>query len=194
MRSPSLLLIRMNAAETSASRAIADWTPLTVVSRSPTTAEMETFISDVSTTSTNMAAASRTANRVLGGRPSGMRVSSMFTRPLRAASGRRCPGCSAHALPARHVAASPTAGGPSSVPYGSAQPAVQGFAPRGLPRRAEVLLTLPEDAVDGGQEAFVAVGEVDRDLTPGRHVHPSAYRPVRPDLGDRAHGGAQPLC
>ena len=29
MRSPTLLLIRMNAAETSASRAIADWTPLT---------------------------------------------------------------------------------------------------------------------------------------------------------------------
>ena len=67
MRSPTLLLIRMNAAETSASSAIADWTPLTVVSRSSTTAEMETFISDVSTTSTNIAAASRRANRALCG-------------------------------------------------------------------------------------------------------------------------------
>ena len=58
-RSPILLLIRMNAAETSASSAIADWTPLTVVPRSSTTAEIETFIRDVSTTSTNIAAASR---------------------------------------------------------------------------------------------------------------------------------------
>ena len=63
MRSPTLLLIRMNAAETSASSAIAVWTPLTVVSRSLTTAEIDTFISDVSTTSTNIAAASRSANR-----------------------------------------------------------------------------------------------------------------------------------
>jgi hypothetical protein len=52
----------MNAAETSASRAIADCTPLAVVSRSLTTDEMETFISDVSTTSTNIAIASRTAS------------------------------------------------------------------------------------------------------------------------------------
>ena len=65
MRSPTLLLIRMNAAETSASSAIADWTPLTVVSRSSTTAEIDTFISDVSTTSTNIAIASRMATRVL---------------------------------------------------------------------------------------------------------------------------------
>jgi hypothetical protein len=35
--------IRMNAAETSASSAIADWTPLTVVCRSWTTYEIETF-------------------------------------------------------------------------------------------------------------------------------------------------------
>src|SRR4051794_1285704 len=56
--SPSLLLTRMKAAEISASSAIALWTPLTVVSRSLTTAEIETFISDVSTTSTNMAIAS----------------------------------------------------------------------------------------------------------------------------------------
>jgi len=55
----------MNAAETSASSAIADWTPLTVVSRSRTTAEIETFISDVSTTSTNIAIASRIASRWL---------------------------------------------------------------------------------------------------------------------------------
>ena len=55
----------MNAAETSASSAIADWTPLTVVSRSSTTAEIDTFISDVSTTSTNIAIASRMATRRL---------------------------------------------------------------------------------------------------------------------------------
>jgi long-subunit fatty acid transport protein len=67
MRSPTLLPIRMNAAETSASRAIADWTPLTVVSRSRTTAEIDTFISDVSTTSTNMAIARRTASRMFSG-------------------------------------------------------------------------------------------------------------------------------
>src|SRR4030095_2254732 len=65
MRSPTLLPIRMNAADTSASRAIADWTPLTVVSRSRTTAEIDTFISDVSTTSTNIAIASRRARRGL---------------------------------------------------------------------------------------------------------------------------------
>src|SRR4029453_4151037 len=65
MRSPTLLPIRMNAADTSASRAIADWTPLTVVSRSRTTAEIDTFISDVSTTSTNIAIASRMARRGL---------------------------------------------------------------------------------------------------------------------------------
>ena len=51
----------MKAAETSASSAMADWTPLTVVSRSRTTAEIETFISDVSTTSTNIAIANRIA-------------------------------------------------------------------------------------------------------------------------------------
>ncbi len=58
-RSPSLLPIRMKAAETSASRATADWTPLTVVSRSSTTAEIETFMSDVSMTKTNIAIARR---------------------------------------------------------------------------------------------------------------------------------------
>src|SRR3954452_5324397 len=55
--------MRMNAAETSASRAIADCTPLTVVSRSLTTDEIETFISDVSTTRTNIAIASRAPSR-----------------------------------------------------------------------------------------------------------------------------------
>jgi hypothetical protein len=62
-RSPSLLLIRMNAAETRASSAIALWTELTVVSRSLTTAEIDTFINDVSTTSTNIAIASRIPSR-----------------------------------------------------------------------------------------------------------------------------------
>ena len=62
MRSPSLLLIRMNAAETSASSAMADCTPLAVVSRSSTTAEIDTFMSDVSTTSTNIAIDSRMAS------------------------------------------------------------------------------------------------------------------------------------
>src|SRR3954447_17309138 len=59
MRSPILLLIRMKAAETRASRAMADCTPLAVVWRSLITAEIDTFISDVSTTRTNMAMASR---------------------------------------------------------------------------------------------------------------------------------------
>src|SRR5437868_5382534 len=53
----------MNAAEMRASRAMALWTPLTVVSRSLTTAEIDTFISDVSTTSTNMAIASSSDSR-----------------------------------------------------------------------------------------------------------------------------------
>src|SRR4030095_16772337 len=65
MRSPTLLPIRMNAADTSASRAIADCTPLTVVSRSRTTDEIDPFISDVSTTSANIAIASRMARRGL---------------------------------------------------------------------------------------------------------------------------------
>src|SRR3954463_7802785 len=55
----------MNAAETRASRAIADWTPLAVVLRSFTTAEIDTFISDVSTTRTNIAIARRIARRWL---------------------------------------------------------------------------------------------------------------------------------
>src|SRR3954451_3343121 len=53
----------MNDADTSASSAIADWTPDTVVPRSWTTAEIDTFISEVSTTSTNIAAASSTWRR-----------------------------------------------------------------------------------------------------------------------------------
>ena len=62
MKSPTLLPIRMNAADTSASSAMALCTPLTVVPRSWTTAEIDTFISDVSTTRTNIAIASRTAS------------------------------------------------------------------------------------------------------------------------------------
>src|SRR4051794_3952634 len=54
--------MRMKAAETSASSAIADCTPLAVVSRSLTTAEIDTFIKDVSTTRTNIAIASSTAS------------------------------------------------------------------------------------------------------------------------------------
>src|SRR5262249_34748376 len=54
----------MNAAETRASSAIADCTPLAVVSRPPTTAEIETFIKEVSTTRTNIAIASRTISRL----------------------------------------------------------------------------------------------------------------------------------
>jgi hypothetical protein len=53
----------MNAAETRASRAMAAWTELAVVCRSEMTAEIETFINDVSTTSTNIAMASRTIRR-----------------------------------------------------------------------------------------------------------------------------------
>src|SRR4051794_1479625 len=87
MRSATLLLIRMKAAETSASSAIADCTPLTVVSRSSTTAEIETFMSDVSTTRTNIAAASSTANRELGGACSGTgMLASLVTGPPSAAS------------------------------------------------------------------------------------------------------------
>src|SRR4051794_37516648 len=51
----------MNEADTSASSAIAPCTPLTVVPRSSTTFAIDTFISDVSTTSTNIAIASSTA-------------------------------------------------------------------------------------------------------------------------------------
>ncbi len=46
---------------------MADCTLLTVVPRSRTTAEMETFIMDVSTTRTNMAMASKMASRRLNG-------------------------------------------------------------------------------------------------------------------------------
>src|SRR6478735_129586 len=53
----------MNAADTSASKAIADCTPLTLVSRSRTTAAIDTFINEVSTTSTNIAIESNTAKR-----------------------------------------------------------------------------------------------------------------------------------
>jgi hypothetical protein len=71
MRSPTLLPIRMNAADTSASSAMALCTPLTVVPRSSTTLAIDTFISDVSTTSTNMAIASSTARLRLPAADSG---------------------------------------------------------------------------------------------------------------------------
>ena len=64
----------MNAAETSASSAIADCTPLTVVPRSLTTAEIDTFIIDVSITSTNIAIASKMASRRLPVASSGILV------------------------------------------------------------------------------------------------------------------------
>ena len=51
------------------SSAIADCTPLAVVPRSCTTAEIDTFIIDVSTTGTNIAIANSTAKRRFG-RPS----------------------------------------------------------------------------------------------------------------------------
>ena len=57
--------MRMNAAETSASSAIADCTSLTVIPMSWTTAEIDTFISDVSTTRTNIAIARRSARPLL---------------------------------------------------------------------------------------------------------------------------------
>src|SRR3954452_5430110 len=53
----------MNAADTSDSIATADWTPLTVVSRSRTPAEIETFMNDVSMTKTNIAAARKMPSR-----------------------------------------------------------------------------------------------------------------------------------
>ena len=83
-RSPSLLPIRMKAAETRASRATADWTPLTVVSRSSTTAEIETFISDVSMTKTNIAIARRMPSR-------GVPVSDDIAREYPAWRGRIAP-------------------------------------------------------------------------------------------------------
>ena len=61
----------MKAAETKASKAIAVWTPLAVVCRSRTTAEIDTFMNDVSTTRTNMAAARRIASRGLAPLPVG---------------------------------------------------------------------------------------------------------------------------
>ncbi len=59
----------MNAADTSASRAIADCTLLTVASRLSATAEMETFMIVVSTTRTNIAIASSSGRKRLGVAP-----------------------------------------------------------------------------------------------------------------------------
>src|SRR5215213_9038821 len=85
IRSPTLLPTRMNAADTSASSAIAPCTPLTVVSRSSTTFAIETFISDVSTTSTNIAIASSTARR----RVCGVHSCESVIRQASGPSGRR---------------------------------------------------------------------------------------------------------
>src|SRR5262245_46671313 len=76
----------MNAAETRASSAMADCTPLTVVSRSWTTLEIDTFIRDVSTTRTNIAIASRMASRWFIGAaavasPAGFSVTAPFRSP-----------------------------------------------------------------------------------------------------------------
>src|SRR6478735_6385995 len=88
-RSPTLLLMRMNAADTSASIATADWTPLTVVSRSWTTAEIDTFMNEVSITNTNIAAASRMPCRGIPLETSaGSTLSTTANVPLPAAS--RC--------------------------------------------------------------------------------------------------------
>src|SRR6478735_4037563 len=65
MRSPTLLPMRMKAADTSASSAIALCTLLTSVWRSWTTALIDTFMIDVSTTSTNIAMLSSSARRGL---------------------------------------------------------------------------------------------------------------------------------
>src|SRR5437763_6260262 len=83
MRSPTLLLRRMNAAETSASSAMAPCTPLTVAPMSWTTAEIDTFMSDVSTTSTNIAIASRSDRRELPAPSRGAAMpASAVTNPL----------------------------------------------------------------------------------------------------------------
>jgi hypothetical protein len=62
--------------------ATADWTPLTVVPRSWTTAEMDTFMNDVSMTNTNIAAAKRIPARAVGVAGAGVGgVSSVIARP-----------------------------------------------------------------------------------------------------------------
>ena len=70
----------MKAADTSASSAIVAWMLLTVVSRSSTTAEIDTFISDVSNTSTNIAIASSMASRLSNVTPSSV-VPALVTDP-----------------------------------------------------------------------------------------------------------------
>ena len=85
MRSPIFELIKMNAADTSASRAMADCTPLAVVCKSWTTAEIDTFISEVSTTRTNIAMASRSASLGFGvscAPPRARAVRSRWDRPF----------------------------------------------------------------------------------------------------------------
>src|SRR3954470_4684514 len=71
--------MRMNAADTNDSIATADWTPLTVVSKSRTTAEIETFMNEVSMTNTNIAIASTRASRRL---PADSATASVFTSSI----------------------------------------------------------------------------------------------------------------
>ena len=82
--------------------AIALWTELTVVSRSRTTAAIDTFINDVSTTSTNMAAASTSDSRAL---PAALGGSSMAPPRSRGASNRGR--ASGHAPSAPSIAVRP---------------------------------------------------------------------------------------
>src|SRR3954453_1689425 len=116
----------MNAADTSASSAIADWTRLTVVSRSSTTAEIETFIRDVSTAGRNIAAASSRANRELGGSCSGTgSIASLVTGPPTAAAEQVLALLSAPSS-VRHRRASPRGGGQRARRRGGGQAAERG--------------------------------------------------------------------
>lgn len=65
--SPILPPMRINAADTSASSAIVDCRPLTVTPVSLTTAEIDTFMIEVSTTNTNIAIESNNASLPLKG-------------------------------------------------------------------------------------------------------------------------------
>ena len=102
IKSPSLLLIKMNAAETNASRAIADWMSLTLVSRSLATAVIDTFMIDVSTTRTNIAIPNNTDNRRLFfAAPAPAVIGSVVTISERSPG--QGDGASPHAVPGRFV-------------------------------------------------------------------------------------------
>ncbi len=151
-----MALMRMNAAETRASMAMAACTPLAVVSRSSMTAEMDTFMSDVSTTRTNMAIASSTIRRRL---PSGAAACSgsvtpsppgAVTSPLRPGSSPKCR-CrwTTPATPAR-----PLPGPPSGADGGRAAPdQPAGAAPRWrrviIPAASQASSAIPSDSRTG---------------------------------------------